>query len=110
MKENENIKYPLADWKYEVASSETVLGYRDWIQHEIEAKQHGFTGIRLIALVDFPPEYSIHHAYAELYEKMFAYGLDGESSDEWYRVNGDLGDVEQLSDARLQFLTQREAT
>jgi hypothetical protein len=30
-------QYPLADWKYEVANGDTVLGYSDWQRRKAEA-------------------------------------------------------------------------
>lgn len=29
--------YPITDWQYEVANGDTVLGYRDWLDHQREA-------------------------------------------------------------------------
>lgn len=32
-----NYAYPLADWKYEVANDDTILGYQEWMRHKAEA-------------------------------------------------------------------------
>jgi hypothetical protein len=29
--------YPVEDWKYEVANDDTILGYDEWVQHQIES-------------------------------------------------------------------------
>ena len=29
-------KYPMSDWRYEVANEDTVLGYREWLDNKIE--------------------------------------------------------------------------
>lgn len=33
----ENAKYPITDWQYEVANGDTVLGYKEWLSHKLEA-------------------------------------------------------------------------
>jgi len=30
-------QYPIADWRYEVANDDTHLGYREWLEHKVEA-------------------------------------------------------------------------
>lgn len=30
-------KYPISDWRYEVANSDTQLGYEKWLEHKREA-------------------------------------------------------------------------
>jgi hypothetical protein len=35
----EDKKYPLADWKYDVANGDTKLGYADWVLHNIESHE-----------------------------------------------------------------------
>ena len=32
-------KYPVSDWKYEVANGDTRLGYSTWLSHKIEQEQ-----------------------------------------------------------------------
>ena len=32
--------HPLSDWKYEVASDDTRLGYHDWADHRDEFEEH----------------------------------------------------------------------
>lgn len=34
---NEN-KYPKSDWQYEVANGDTLLGYKEWLEHKAEAE------------------------------------------------------------------------
>ena len=34
---SEHPDYPLEDWKYEVQSNDTRMGYWEWVQSEIEA-------------------------------------------------------------------------
>jgi hypothetical protein len=29
-------RYPKGDWQYDVANGDTVLGYADWLAHNIE--------------------------------------------------------------------------
>lgn len=36
---NEHQKYPLTDWKHEVAEGNTILSYREWLEHRLEAEQ-----------------------------------------------------------------------
>jgi hypothetical protein len=31
-------KYPIEDWKYEVQNGDTKLGYKEWLEHMIEAE------------------------------------------------------------------------
>ncbi|MCD6056507.1 MAG: hypothetical protein K0Q89_37 [Thermomicrobiales bacterium] len=33
----EHDDYTLADWQYEVANGDTVLGYTEWVEHKLEA-------------------------------------------------------------------------
>lgn len=35
----EDPRYPFADWKYEVANDDTVLGYTEWVLHQHEADE-----------------------------------------------------------------------
>jgi hypothetical protein len=35
--EEENKKYPKSDWYYEVKNGDTVLGYKEWVEHRKEA-------------------------------------------------------------------------
>jgi hypothetical protein len=32
-------KFPVADWRYEVANGDTVLGYEEWLLHQLEAER-----------------------------------------------------------------------
>jgi hypothetical protein len=32
-------KYPVADWQYEVANGDTLLGYKEWVDHRVEASK-----------------------------------------------------------------------
>lgn len=32
-------KYPIENWRYEVANGDTVLGFAEWIEHKKEAAQ-----------------------------------------------------------------------
>ena len=34
---NTDIRYPIAEWRYEVANGDTVLGYSEWLLHRQEA-------------------------------------------------------------------------
>ena len=31
--------YPKADWRYDVANGDTVLGYEDWVRHIVESHE-----------------------------------------------------------------------
>jgi len=33
-----NEDYPLEDWKYQVANGDTILGYVDWVCHQVESE------------------------------------------------------------------------
>lgn len=33
----EHPKYPKSDWEYEVKNGDTVLGYKEWVEHKIES-------------------------------------------------------------------------
>lgn len=33
---SEHHRFPVADWKYEVANDDTRMGYWDWVEHKIE--------------------------------------------------------------------------
>jgi hypothetical protein len=35
--EEESKKYPKSDWQYEVKNGDTVLGYKEWVEHRIES-------------------------------------------------------------------------
>lgn len=37
----ENNRFPLEDWRYEVANGDTYLGYTEWLEHKIEANDDG---------------------------------------------------------------------
>jgi len=32
--------FPQEDWRAEVVAKDTILGYREWLQHKIEEKSH----------------------------------------------------------------------
>ena len=32
-------KYPIEDWRYEVANGDTKLGYKEWVQHQKESNK-----------------------------------------------------------------------
>jgi hypothetical protein len=34
------IKYPKEDWLYEVRNGDTVLGYKEWVEHRIESESN----------------------------------------------------------------------
>lgn len=36
-------RYPVSDWKYEVANGDTSLGYETWLDHKIEAEREDHT-------------------------------------------------------------------
>lgn len=36
-----NNKYPLEDWRYNVTNGDTKLGYKDWVQHNVESDKEG---------------------------------------------------------------------
>lgn len=36
--EEGNKKYPKSDWYYEVKNGDTVLGYKEWVEHRIESE------------------------------------------------------------------------
>ena len=29
--------YPIEDWRYDVANGDTKLGYKDWVNHNVES-------------------------------------------------------------------------
>ncbi len=31
-------RFPMSDWRYEVANGDTRLGYEDWLEHKVEAE------------------------------------------------------------------------
>jgi hypothetical protein len=31
--------YPIEDWRYDVANGDTKLGYKEWVEHNIESHQ-----------------------------------------------------------------------
>jgi hypothetical protein len=39
----ENTKYPLGDWRYDVSNDATRLGYADWVAHNLESHQPAIT-------------------------------------------------------------------
>jgi len=39
-------KYPIDDWRYDVAEGNTVLGYAEWVQHRKEADEGAKYGRR----------------------------------------------------------------
>ena len=46
------IKWPLSDWRYEVANADTELGYDDWLEHRIEAESESSSKSDEKALVE----------------------------------------------------------
>ena len=34
----ENPRFPVSDWKYEVSNGDTWLGYQEWLEHRIESE------------------------------------------------------------------------
>jgi hypothetical protein len=37
--EKENKKYPRSDWHYEVKNGDTILGYKEWVEHRKESEK-----------------------------------------------------------------------
>jgi hypothetical protein len=33
------VKYPIEDWMYKVANGDTRLGYKEWLEHQIESNR-----------------------------------------------------------------------
>ena len=33
-------RFPMEDWKYEVRNGDTVLGYADWLDNQLELEKH----------------------------------------------------------------------
>ncbi len=36
--QGEHPEHPLSDWKHDVGNGDTVLGYQDWVIHNLEAR------------------------------------------------------------------------
>ena len=43
-------EFPAEDWKYEVANGDTRLGYREWVEHQRDAKKRSFDRHALTSL------------------------------------------------------------
>lgn len=55
---------------------------------------------RIVICVDLTPDH-IEHAYRDLYLAMQSAGLEWESTNEWYRADGQRIDESDLTQARM---------